>query len=186
VKRLISLLEPYTRHFGGDGFSHFTPATGDFGVAGIWTPTPWSLDRGYISPRSLARTRDFFTTLPPASLRILVQHQAALPRFNHRGISTCPWGSHRALGACDDLGVQLILSGHNHFHHAERASLPSGAHLIWVQCGTTTSNRFHGRGPARNSCNTITLSPGTLDVQPWHHDPTALAFLPGEMATFPL
>jgi 3',5'-cyclic AMP phosphodiesterase CpdA len=184
VKRFFSLLQPYTRHFGGDGFSHFTSPARDYGVAGIWTPTPWSVDRGHISREDLRRTRAFFTELPPPALRILVQHQAALPRFSHRGIPTCPWGTNRALETYDDLGISLVLTGHNHFHHVERAPLPSGGHLIWAQCGTTTSRRVTRPAPWANSCTVLHLSPGQVGVQAFGHDPDAGVFIPGEFVTF--
>lgn len=122
--------------------------------------------------------REEFAKAPPGDLRVIVMHHNPLKgelSQRHGLVNT-----KRVLGAFADLGVDLVLCGHDHqeaihyVEHTRRGTVVSTA--------GTVSNRSRGGRPS--SVNVITLSPARIDVQTFIWGGHENAFLPGPVRSF--
>lgn len=152
-------------------------------VVGLASGTFWSVDLGFLSLTQLKWMKSVFQKCPEGSLRVLVQHQA--PKSLNRGIlRTHSWGASRALQWYQDAGVDLILTGHNHFPHIETLPKPNGTPLIWAQSGTTASCRVRNAASHFNACNVVHFSKDAIEVVVYSFDPSTEEFIPFSQSEF--
>lgn len=113
---------------------------------------------GDLRRSQIERAREEFAKSPPDDLRVVVMHHNPLKgeiSRRHGLVNT-----KRVLGAFADLGVDLVLCGHDHqeaihyVEHTRRGTVVSTA--------GTVSNRSRGGRPS--SVNIITLAPARIDV----------------------
>ena len=133
---------------------------------------------GALGRAQIERARAAFEASPPDDLRSIVMHHNPLKgelSQRHGLVNT-----KRALGAFADLGVDLVMCGHDHqeaihyVEHTRRGTVVSTA--------GTVSNRSRGGRPS--SVNIITLAPTRIDVATliWAgHENT---FIPGPVRSF--
>jgi 3',5'-cyclic AMP phosphodiesterase CpdA len=113
---------------------------------------------GYLSPAQLERARREFDNSPVGDCRVIVMH--------HNPVKGELSGRHglahttRILGAFAEMGVELVLCGHDHqeaihyVEHTRRGTVISTA--------GTVSNRSRGGRPG--SVNVIRIASATIDV----------------------
>jgi 3',5'-cyclic AMP phosphodiesterase CpdA len=119
-----------------------------------------------------------FDAAPKGNHRVIVMHHNPL-----RGELSNRFGlSHpgRAARAFVDLGIDLVLCGHDHqeaVHHVEHTTFGT----IVCTAGTV-SNRTRGQRPS--AINIITLTPQAIEVEPQVWSVKAQNFLPGPVKRF--
>ena len=131
-------------------------------VVGLGTMRTWTIELGFITKQQLDYVEDSFKDSAAESFRVLVQHQSP-KRFFKGLLPTHVRGYKRALKTYAKTGVDLILTGHNHFVHAE-AFEQDGHTLVWSQSGTTTSNRFPLMYPNENTLTRIDIRDKEFDL----------------------
>ena len=87
-------------------------------VVGLGTMRTWTIELGFITKKQLGYVEDSFKESAANNFRVLVQHQSP-KRFFKGLLPTHVRGYKRALKTYAKTGVDLILTGHNHFVHAE-------------------------------------------------------------------
>ncbi len=142
----------------------------DMSVLGINTARSLTFKDGHINHQQIAYIRDCFASADPRKPRILVMHHPlfALPVGDGPALVDGMGDQQRALDAIAELGVDLLLAGHNHrasVHHAEDLVHGAGPTLV-IQAGTATSTRLRGE---QQSFNLIEISKDevTVTVQRW-------------------
>jgi 3',5'-cyclic AMP phosphodiesterase CpdA len=134
---------------------------------------------GNMSSAQIAEARAKFDAAPKGNQRVIVMHHNPL-----RGELSNRFGlSHpaRAAKAFVDLGIDLVLCGHDHqeaVHHVEHTTYGT----IVCTAGTV-SNRTRGQRPS--AMNVITLTPQAIEVEPQIWAVDAQNFLPGPVKRFP-
>ena len=133
---------------------------------------------GYVTRAQIERTKREFEESPEADARIIVMHHNPVrgELSGRHGLKN----TNRILGAFADLGVDVVLSGHDHqeavhyIEHTRRGTVISTA--------GTVSNRSRGGRPS--SVNTIRISPDEIEVSTlvWSHE--GGAFVPGPSRCF--
>lgn len=153
-------------------------------LVGLASPSRWTLDLGYVSRAQSEWAEDALAGAPAEALRVVVVHHGVRPlapgRFrNHlRG---------RRLRRMIESGhVDLVLTGHRHFPHAEL--IPRGARLggelLWSQAGSATCARLH-RQALGNSFTVVEVGLDRIELCWWRRDPEQGGFAPAERQTFP-
>lgn len=142
----------------------------DMTVLGINTARSLTFKDGHISHEQLDFIRDCLASADPGKPRVLVMHHPlfALPVGDGPALGDVMGDQQRALDAIAELGVDILLAGHNHrasVHHAEDLVHGAGPTLV-IQAGTATSTRLRDE---RQSFNRIEIVPGavTVTVQRW-------------------
>lgn len=142
-------------------------------VLGLNTARSLTIKDGRIN----SEQRDFvcrhFADAPEGDLKVLVTHHPlfALP-VSDEGILGRPIGrQEKALDVVNELGIDLLLAGHNHrasTHHARDLVTRAGGALV-VQAGTATSVRLREE---EQSFNLLEVEPGsmTLGLKRWTGD----------------
>lgn len=113
---------------------------------------------GIIRRAQVERLRQVFAESPPADARVIVMHHNPMKGelSQRHGLKD----TRRALGAFADLGVDLVLCGHDHqdaihfVEHTKKGTVISTA--------GTVSNRMRGGRPS--SVNSISITPESIDV----------------------
>ncbi|HYF33889.1 MAG TPA: metallophosphoesterase [Prosthecobacter sp.] len=143
--------------------------TGGVTVAGLNSAVPggWYLDwdRGRISARQLIHLRRLFAQEPPDTLRVLVVHHppAAPPGGTRRHLVD----NRTALfGALNDVGIDLVLSGHFHISYAVTVPLPGVSPRSCVLSVTATATS-HRLSQEPNGFHLIDCHDGLLDIRAW-------------------
>jgi 3',5'-cyclic AMP phosphodiesterase CpdA len=113
---------------------------------------------GDVRPRQIERARRAFEASPPDDARVIVMHHNPMKgelSGRHGVVNT-----KRILGAFAELGVDLVLCGHDHqeaihfVEHTRKGTVISTA--------GTVSNRSRGGRPS--SLNIIELAPASIDI----------------------
>lgn len=144
LRRFLSPLTRYKR-FVDDVLCPFHQLPGA-AVLGINTARSLTIKDGRINREQIDHIRESFARVPKGAAKILVTHHPlfALP-VDDAGILGDPVGRQElALDAINELGVDLLLAGHNHrasTHHARDLVTRAGGALV-VQAGTATSVRL--------------------------------------------
>jgi 3',5'-cyclic AMP phosphodiesterase CpdA len=126
----------------------------------------------------IERARATFAESPANDARVIVMHHNPLKgelSRRHGLVHT-----RRALGAFADLGVDLVLCGHDHqeaIHYVEHTRKGTV-----VSTAGTVSNRSRGHRPS--SLNVITLSPAEIVIHTRIWDPVSRAFPDGPVHRF--
>jgi hypothetical protein len=116
-------------------------------------------------------------------VRVLVVHHGPRPARAGRWLRTHLRGR-RLERMLFRAGVDLVLSGHRHFPHAEQIACPeSGSEVLWLQAGTATCWRINRRTHS-NSFTVIRTLVDRMEVAWWYHGEQG-AFEPAESRVFP-
>ena len=113
---------------------------------------------GAVRKDQLARTRRLFEESPPGDARVIVMHHNPVKGelSQRHGLKD----TRKVLGAFAELGVSLVLCGHDHqeaIHYIEHTRKGTV-----IATAGTVSNRTRGGRPS--SMNVIEISPQTIDV----------------------
>ena len=180
--RLCHPFRAYRRHVHDD-LDRALPLPGAH-VIGLASPSRWTMDLGYVSRAQAEWATDSLTGAAADSVRVLVVHHGPRPARAGRWLRT-----HLRGGRLERLlfrgGVDLVLSGHRHFPHAERISCEeSGGEVLWLQAGTATCWRINRRTHS-NSFTVIRTLVDRMEVSWWYYADQVSAFQPAEQKVFP-
>jgi 3',5'-cyclic AMP phosphodiesterase CpdA len=133
---------------------------------------------GDLRRRQIEHARQAFAASPEGDIRVIVMHHNPVKgelSQRHGLVNT-----KHVLGAFADLGVHLVLCGHDHqeaIHYVEHTRKGTV-----ISTAGTVSNRSRGGRPS--SLNVITVQPDTIDVATsiWSQD--RRAFVPGPARSF--
>lgn len=144
LRRFLSPLTRYKR-FIDDTLCPFLDLP-DLTILGINTARSLTFKDGHISHEQIAYIRDCFARTDPEKPRVLVMHHPlfALPVGEGPALGKAMDDQARALDVIAELGVDLLLAGHNHrasVHQAEQLAHGAGKTLV-IQAGTATSVRL--------------------------------------------
>lgn len=144
---------------------------------------------GRITPRQVAFAREAFEAAPPGDLRVVVAHHHFAPAPDYEGDTIMPRAK-QVLEALTEMGVDMILGGHLHRAYIGNSlDVHAGRNrdrgVVIVQSGTTTSGRGRARERAKNSFNTIRVSPDAIEVTHHMHFDDADGFAPFSIYAFP-
>jgi len=153
-------------------------------VLGLNTARSLTIKDGRVNREQIDFVRDHFAMVPPGDLKVLVTHHPlfALPVDDDEGIVGRAVGRQElALDAVNELGIDLLLAGHNHrasTHYARDLVTRAGGALV-VQAGTATSVRTREE---QQSFNVLDLAPSevTIGLKRW----TGTAFEAAEPTRF--
>jgi 3',5'-cyclic AMP phosphodiesterase CpdA len=144
IRRFLSPLARYKRYIDETLCPvHQLPGVS---VLGLNTARSLTFSDGRINSEQIDFVRRHFAEVPQENLKLLVTHHPlfALP-VSDEGILGKPVGRQElALDVINDLGIDLLLAGHNHrasTHQARDLVTRAGGALV-VQAGTATSIRL--------------------------------------------
>ncbi len=168
LRRFLSPLGRYKRYID-DTLCPWHQLPG-VSVLGLNTARSLTFSDGRINREQIDFVRKHFSETPQSDLRLLVTHHPlfALP-VDDRGVLGKAVGRQElALDAIQDLGIDLLLAGHNHrasTHHASELVTRAGGALV-VQAGTATSIRLREE---EQSFNILEVAPHevTLGLKRW-------------------
>ena len=138
-------------------------------IVGVSTPKRWTVDLGYVSEAQRAWLRATVAASPEDSLRVAVLHHGLRQQpvgvaRNHLHDST------QLIRELAQAGVQLVLSGHNHFPHVEVLHGDAEQSFVWSQAGTATSDRLRSAGFHTNSFSLVRSYPTRLEIEWWGYE----------------
>jgi 3',5'-cyclic AMP phosphodiesterase CpdA len=133
---------------------------------------------GYVRDGQLKRAAAEFSKTPSGDARVVVMHHNPVKGelSQRHGLKD----TNRILGAFFDMGVDLVLCGHDHqeavhyIEHTKKGTVISTAGTI--------SNRARGGRPS--SVNSIRITPKDIDVHTLIWSQEARAFIPGPAQCF--
>ena len=133
---------------------------------------------GHLRRSQIERARAEFARSPEGDARVIVMHHNPVKGelSQRHGLKD----TRRVLGAFAEMGVDLVLCGHDHqeavhfVEHTRKGTVISTA--------GTVSNRSRGGRPS--SANVITFRPGELEVVTHVWDASAGRFIPGATKCF--
>ncbi len=128
---------------------------------------------GYVERQQIERTREAFEASPGDDARIIVMHHNPVKGelSQRHGLRNTP----KVLGAFADLGVELVMCGHDHqeaVHYVEHTVKGTV-----VSTAGTVSNRSRGGRPS--SVNIIAVTPTEVQAQVYIWSADQRTFLPG-------
>jgi len=181
LRRFLSPLARYKR-FIDETLCPFIDLS-DTTVLGINTARSLTFKDGHISKEQIRFIRDSFAQTEPGKVRLLVMHHPlfALPVGEGPALADPMRDNERALDVISELGVDLLLAGHNHrasVHHAEELVHGAG-HTLVIQAGTATSTRLRDEEQSFNRIE-IDSNGVTVTIQRWKDG----AFVSGDNETF--
>jgi 3',5'-cyclic AMP phosphodiesterase CpdA len=163
LRRFLSPLGRYKRYID-DTLCPWHQLPG-LSVLGLNTARSLTFSDGRINAEQIDFVRRHFDQVPEGDLKLLVTHHPlfALP-VSDEGILGKPVGRQElALDVVNDLGIDVLLAGHNHrasTHHARDLVTRAGGALV-VQAGTATSIRLREE---EQSFNILEVGNGELTV----------------------
>jgi 3',5'-cyclic AMP phosphodiesterase CpdA len=133
---------------------------------------------GHVRRAQIDRAAAEFARAPADDVRVIVMHHnPVMGELSQRhGLKN----TRRVLGAFAEIGVDLVLCGHDHqeaihfVEHTKKGTVISTA-------GTVSSR---SRGGRPSSANAITLSPEAIDITTLVWSPEAQRFVPGPRRCF--
>ena len=163
LRRFLSPLTRYRRYVD-DTLCPFHQLRGA-AVLGLNTARSLTIKDGRINREQIDLVRDSFARVPGDHARILVTHHPlfALPVNAGGELGEAIGRQELALDAVNELGVDLLLAGHNHrasTHQARDLVTRAGGALV-VQAGTATSVRTRDE---EQSFNIIEVEAGKVTV----------------------
>jgi len=168
IRRFLSPLTRYKRFIDDSLCPSF--ALPGVAVLGINTARSLTFKDGRINREQIDFVRENFSRTDPEWTRVLVTHHPlfALPVSDGPELGRAVGRQELALDAVEELGVDLVLAGHNHrasSHDASDLVTRAGGTLV-VQAGTATSVRVRDE---EQSFNRIEIEPEhvTLTVFAW-------------------
>lgn len=168
LRRFLSPLTRY-RKYVDETLCPFH-ALPDAAVLGINTARSLTIKDGRINREQINYVRDSFGRTPEGAAKILVTHHPlfALPVNDGGELGEALGRQELALDAVNELGVDLLLAGHNHrasTHHARDLVTRAGGALV-VQAGTATSVRTRDE---EQSFNVLEVAPDkvTISLMRW-------------------
>ena len=168
LRRFLSPLTRY-RRFIDESLCPFHELSGA-AVLGINTARSLTFKDGRINEDQVAFIRDTFARTRPETARVLVTHHPlfALPVGDGPELGKAIGRQELALDAVADVGVDLLLAGHNHrasTHHAKDLVTDAGPALV-IQAGTATSTRLRDEEQSFNLLE-VADAEVTVAVQAW-------------------
>jgi 3',5'-cyclic AMP phosphodiesterase CpdA len=153
-------------------------------VIGLASPSRWTMDLGYVSRAQAEWASDSLCAAPDESVRVLVVHHGPRPARAGRVLRTHLRG--RRLERLLFRGsVDLVLSGHRHFPHAEQITCQqSGNAVLWLQAGTATCWRINRRTHS-NSFTVIRALVDRMEVAWWYYAEETGVFEADQPRSFP-
>ncbi|HTE49521.1 MAG TPA: metallophosphoesterase [Kofleriaceae bacterium] len=152
-------------------------------VIGLASPSRWTMDLGYVSRAQAEWASESLDAAPSDALRVLVVHHGPRPARAGRWPRTHLRGR-RLERMLFRSGVDLVLSGHRHFPHAEQiACRETGNQALWLQAGTTTCWRVNRRTHS-NSFTVVRALADRMEVGWWYYADEARGFQAGEQEVF--
>ena len=169
LRRFLSPLTRYTRYID-DVLCPLHELEGAT-VLGINTARSLTFSDGRVSHEQIDFIRRTFERTDPKAMRVLVTHHPLFALEVGEELTPAAGRSDLALDAIGEVGVELMLAGHNHHatvHDARDLVTRAGPALV-VQAGTATSVRVREQP---QSFNRIEIEPGTvtLTVLAWDGD----------------
>lgn len=131
-------------------------------IVGLDSTSPkTATTNGRIRMEQLDYCRDAFANAPSSAARIVVAHHHFAPAPDYLHDQTMP-KARRAINRFVELGVEMVLGGHLHRAYIGNSLdfYPGNYRdrgIVFVQCGTTTSQRGRGRERKKNSLNVIDI-----------------------------
>lgn len=178
-RRFLSPLTRYKRYID-DVLCPFHELPG-VAVLGLNTARSLTFKDGRLSREQIDFIRETFARADPVAMRVLVTHHPlfAIAVGNEHGRAI--GRQELALDVIEEMGVDLLLAGHNHLASAHDASdlvTRAGGTLV-IQAGTATSTRVREQ---EQSFNRIDITEGavTLTLESW----TGEAFKPADAQRF--
>lgn len=146
-------------------------------VVGLASPSRWTMDLGFLTRAQVEWASDSLAGAPDDALRVLVVHHGPRPALAGRLLRTHLRGR-RIEDVMFPGGVDVVLSGHRHFPHAQQLDCPRGGDpVLWLQAGTATCWRVNRHARA-NSFTVIRAWPDRIGFAWWYHTGDASGFEP--------
>jgi len=142
-----------------------------------WNPRQWSII-GHLSREQLRHARSVFEAAPAGNARVVVMHHNPVKGELSRrhGLKD----TKKVLGAFAEMGVDLVLCGHDHqeaIHYVEHTRKGTV-----ISTAGTVSNRQRGGRPS--SANSIRITPGRLEVATMVWSDESQTFVAGPVKCF--
>lgn len=134
---------------------------------------------GALAPAQLAHAAEEFARTPAGDARVIVMHHSPL-----RGELSHRYGMRRGpaiVGAFVEMGVDLVLCGHDHQETIARVT--GDGHATVVAVAGTLSSRSRGDRPA--SVHAVTIGASTLEIVTRIWASETRTFEPAGTVTFP-
>jgi len=180
-ERVLSPFGAWRRHFAPQLVRD--EAGEELAVYGLNTAYNWTIKHGRVTAADLADLERRVAAAPAGAARVVAAHHP-LEASPQLGDEPPARGGAAAMAALEDLGVELVLSGHLHRSFWIGPATAGRAPLV-LHVGTTTSSR--GRGPerGRSSLHWIEIDAGTIAVERRLWNPPAGRFEPEARRLFP-
>lgn len=154
----------YRRHYQRNLEPTFEDA--ELLVVGLNTAYNWTFKGGRLTRSQLGRLERRLDAAKPEQARIVVahHHMVSPEHFDRQRVIH---GARRAARAFSRLGVEMVLSGHQHqtFLGSSRAFFPDlEPAFLLAHTGTSTSSRGRGREEHANTCNWVVVGPERIEV----------------------
>ncbi|GAA3892309.1 metallophosphoesterase [Sphingomonas limnosediminicola] len=166
LRRFLSPLTRY-RRFIDETLCPFIELEG-VTVLGINTARSLTFKDGRISREQIAFIRETFARSDPDTMRVLVTHHPLFALPVGEEMTPAIGLQELALDAIEEVGVDMLLAGHNHHassHDASDLVTRSGGTLV-VQAGTATSTRVREQSQSFNAIEVVAGNV-TVTVNAW-------------------
>lgn len=175
-ERIFAPYGAYRRHFSDEMEPVFQDE--ELLVVGINTAYNWTIKDGRITPARLLEVGKLLEQAPDHLLKVVVAHHHLIPPPNF-GTQRVLANAYEAIDLFSTVGVDLILSGHQHQTYVGNSEefYPKGRPpVVILHSGTTTSSRGRGGERDKNTCNLVRIDASSLLVSHYRWEPTADRF----------
>ncbi|GAA4027171.1 metallophosphoesterase [Sphingomonas rosea] len=168
LRRFLSPLSRYKKFIDGTLCPwHQLPGAS---VLGLNTARSLTIKDGKVSREQIDFVREHFDAAPKGDLKVLVTHHPlfALPVDDAGILGKAIGRQELALDVVNDLGIDLLLAGHNHrasTHYARDLVTRAGGALV-IQAGTATSVRTREEEQSFNILE-VSAHEVTLGLKRW-------------------